>query len=238
MKHKNNFKDWIVFEDDNYLVINKPAFISTLADRKADLSVIDAARKYEAESSVCHRLDKETSGALLIAKNKDAYKHAAQQFADRTVMKTYHAVAGGIHEFEDKPIDKPLHVAPSGIVRVSYQKGKPSETIVTTLQKYKFHTLVACKPITGRMHQIRVHMASIEAPLVADIAYGGKHIYLSELKKKYKHKKEIEERPLISRVALHAFSLNFMDMQGHERYVECPYPKDFRLIINQLAKNC
>ncbi|MEN8247697.1 MAG: RNA pseudouridine synthase [Bacteroidota bacterium] len=237
MNRKIKFKDWIAFENDDYIVINKPAFMSTLADRKGEICVLDLSKDYCSDSSVCHRLDKETSGALLIAKSKDAYKHASKQFTERTVEKTYHAVAEGVHQFENEIIDKPLLIAPSGSVRISASKGKKSSTVVSSLEYYKFHTLVSCKPITGRMHQIRIHMASVGAPLMADLTYGGKHLYLSELKKKYKFKTEKEERPLMSRVALHAFSLKFIDLQGNEQYIECPYPKDFRVVLNQLAKN-
>lgn len=236
MPQKKNFKDWIVFEDDDYLVINKPPYVSTLEDRTGAASVLQLATEYHNGCQVCHRLDKETSGALLISKLSEAYKHANAQFADRTVGKTYHAVANGLHNLQNKEIDLALHVAASGSVRVS-RTGKPSTTFVTSLERFKQHTLVECKPVTGRMHQIRVHMAAIGAPLVADLAYGGTDLYLSSIKKKYKPKFEIEERPLMARVALHAFSLKFKDLKGTPQYIECPYPKDFLTVLSQLKKN-
>ena len=230
------FKDWLVFEDDDYLVINKPPYVSTLEDRTGAASILQLATAYNNGCQVCHRLDKETSGALLLSKHSDAYKHANAQFADRTIEKTYHAVADGLHNLQNKEIDLPLHVAASGSVRVS-RTGKPSTTFVTSLERFKYHTLVECKPVTGRMHQIRVHMAAIEAPLVADLAYGGTDLYLSSIKKKYKPKFEKEERPLMARVALHAFSLKFKDFKGNSQFIECPYPKDFQTVLTQLKKN-
>jgi len=233
---KKNFKDWIVFEDDDYLLINKPPYVSTLADRTGAASILELATEYFTGCQVCHRLDKETSGALLVSKHSAAYKHANAQFAERTVDKTYHAVANGLHNLQNKEIELALHVAASGSVRVS-RTGKPSTTFVTSLERFKQHTLVECKPVTGRMHQIRVHMAAIGAPLVADLAYGGADLYLSSIKNKYKPKFEKEERPLLARVALHAFSLKFKDLKGDHHYIECPYPKDFRTVLTQLKKN-
>lgn len=236
MHQKKIFKDWIVFEDDDYLVINKPPYVSTLEDRTGAASILELATEYFSGCQVCHRLDKETSGALLLSKHSEAYKHANAQFADRTIEKTYHAVANGLHNLQNNEIDLPLHVAASGSVRVS-RTGKPSTTFVTSLERFKYHTLVECKPVTGRMHQIRVHMAAIEAPLVADLAYGGTDLYLSSIKKKYKPKFEKEERPLLARVALHAFSLKYEDFNGNNQYIECPYPKDFQTVLTQLKKN-
>ena len=236
MQRKNNIKEWIVFEDDDYLVINKPPYVSTLEDRTGADSVLQLAREYHQDCQVCHRLDKETSGALLLSKHSEAYKHANAQFADRTIEKTYHAVADGLHNLDNEEINLELHVAASGFVRVS-RIGKYSVTFATSLARYKHHTLVECKPVTGRMHQIRVHMAAISAPLVADLTYGGKDLYLSSIKKKYKPKFEKEERPLMARVALHAFSLRFEDFKGNYQYIECPYPKDFQTVLTQLKKN-
>ena len=236
MSKYKDIREWIVLENDDYLVINKPPYVSTLADRAGAASVLELAKEYFSGCQVCHRLDKETSGALLISKNSEAYKHANSQFAERTVEKTYHAVADGIHELKELKIDKPLHSSASGKVKVS-NSGKPSATIVTTLKKYSRHSLVECKPVTGRMHQIRVHMSSIEAPLVADETYGGKQLLLSSIKKKYIPKNEIEERPLMARVALHAYSLKFTGLDGDILSIRCPYPKDFQTVLNQLEKN-
>ena len=237
MSQHKNFKDWIVFEDDDYLVINKPPYVSTLEDRTGAASVLDLAKAYNEGCQVCHRLDKETSGALLISKHSAAYKHANAQFAYRTIEKTYHAVADGLHTLSEKVIDLPLHVASSGAVRVNKKTGKISTTVVTSLKHYKYHTLVECKPLTGRMHQIRVHMAAIGAPLVADVVYGGKQLLLSSIKKKYKAKIEQDERPLLARVALHAFALKFKDFKDNIQEIACPYPKDFETVIKQLEKN-
>ena len=235
MKQNKNFKEWIIFENEDYLAINKPPYVATLEDRASPISVLKLAREYNSELRVCHRLDKETSGILLLAKSQDAYRNAALQFSDRQVNKTYHAVANGIHEFKNKTIELDLSVSSSGVVRV--KKGaKPSTTIVNTIEKYRHHSLLECKPVTGRTHQIRVHLAAVNAALVADAVYGGDDLFLSSLKKNYVSKTETEERPLMPRVALHAYSLSFLDMTGKDIMIECPYPKDIRTIITQLRK--
>jgi 23S rRNA pseudouridine955/2504/2580 synthase len=236
VQNNKHFKNWLVFEDDNFMVINKPPYVSTLEDRTGADSILQLAKEYYNGTQVCHRLDKETSGALLLSKNLEAYKHANAQFADRTIEKIYHAVADGIHYFADEKIDLALHVAASGLVRVR-RNGKESTTMATSIEQYKQHTLIECKPITGRMHQIRVHLAAIGAPLVADLTYGGKDLLLSSIKKKYKPKFEMEERPIMARVALHAYSLQFNNLDGKKNSIECPYPKDFQTVITQLKKN-
>jgi 23S rRNA pseudouridine955/2504/2580 synthase len=121
-------------------------------------------------------------------------------------------------------------------VRIDRRKGKIAETIFKTLKIYQKHTLVQCLPITGRMHQIRVHLQCLKAPIVCDPTYGGEYIYLSELKRKFNLKQGSEELPLIKRVALHAHGIRFNLLSGEEKTVVTPYPKDFEALIKQLDK--
>ncbi len=94
------FKDLIIHEDEDFIVINKPPYISTLDDRNDPRNILALAKDYCESAQVCHRLDKETSGCLVIAKNQEAYRHIAMQFEDRSVKKIYHAVVEGIHDFK------------------------------------------------------------------------------------------------------------------------------------------
>ena len=100
--NKLAFKDFIIFENEDYIVINKPPFVASLDERNADkkFSVLRMAKEYSADAQLCHRLDKETSGVLAIAKNPAAYRHLAMQFEHRQVTKRYHAVANGVHDFD------------------------------------------------------------------------------------------------------------------------------------------
>lgn len=233
---KMKLEDLIIWEDDNYIVINKPAFISTLADRNDSVNILSMAREYHEDAQVCHRLDKETTGALVIARNPEAYRHMSIQFENREVTKIYHAVADGIHDFNNREVERSILKLGNGSVRIDI-KGKEATTIFQTLKAYTAHTLIECRPITGRMHQIRVHLSSIEAPITGDEMYGGKPLYLSTIKRKYNLKKWTEEQPLIKRLALHAHSLTFKGLNGKELSIEAPYPKDFRVLTEQLDKN-
>lgn len=234
-----DFADLILFENEDYILVNKPAGVASLDERNADNpnSLLRLARAYTHDAQLCHRLDKETSGVLAIAKNPEAYRHLSMQFEHRQVSKRYHAVVDGCHRFEDVSVYLPILPLRDGMVKIDRQAGKIAETIVNTLAIYRDHTLVECEPITGRMHQIRIHMACLKAPIVADELYGGKPLYLSSLKRKFNLKKETEEQPLIKRVALHARSLYFTLLNGEPIQTTAPYPKDMEVLIKQLEKN-
>ncbi|EON76145.1 Ribosomal large subunit pseudouridine synthase D [Lunatimonas lonarensis] len=232
---KTDFNSLILFENDDLIVINKPPYMPTLEDRHEAQNILQLAKQYVADAQVCHRLDKETSGCLVIAKNPDAYRHMAMQFEDRSVEKIYHAVVDGIHDFKQTIADRNLYANNKGIVKVSID-GKPALTYFDTLKTYTRHTLVSCNPITGRMHQIRVHLSFLGAPICGDVLYGGKPAYLSQLKRKFNLKKGTEEEPLMQRVALHAQAITFRLMDESKITIEAPYPKDFAVLVKQLER--
>jgi 23S rRNA pseudouridine955/2504/2580 synthase len=234
-----NFKDLIIFENDDYILINKPPHIASLDERQADnsQSILRLAKEYADDAQLCHRLDKETSGVLAIAKNPAAYRHLSMQFEHRQLEKRYHAVVNGTHNFGMISVYLPIAMKRDGtMVAIDRQKGKEADTIFNTMKVYRNHTLVECMPITGRMHQIRIHLVCLKAPIVCDPTYGGEMIYLSDLKRKFNLKKETEEQPLIKRVALHAHSLTFRLLNEEIIKIEAPYPKDFEVLVKQLDK--
>ena len=235
---KLRFEELILFENDNYLVINKPAFISSLDDRNDEVNIMGLAKRYCPGAQLCHRLDKETSGAIAIAKNPDAYRGLSIQFEKREVTKEYHTVVDGIHSFRDLVIDAPILMSGKGTVRIDYQRGKSSITTVSTIKAFLAHTLLSCFPHSGRMHQIRIHLSHQRAPIIGDLVYGGRQFYLSSIKKNYHLKKGTEELPLIKRIALHAKKLEFKDLDGEDLVVNADYPKDFAVLLKQLEKNC
>lgn len=238
---KLNFESLIVFENDDYILINKPPRVASLDERtpdKSGQSILRLAKAYHADAQLGHRLDKETSGILAIAKNPEAYRHLAMQFEHREVAKRYHAVVNGLHDFDGISVYLPISPVKDGTaVRIDREKGKVAETIFNTLKAYKRHTLVECMPVTGRMHQIRVHLMCLKAPIVNDPTYGGEPILLSQIKRKFNLKQDTEEQPLIQRVALHAHSLTFALLNGDPMTFEAPYPKDFDTVVKQLEKN-
>ena len=237
---KLTFTDLIVFENDDYILINKPPHVASLDERTTDRSgqsIVRLAKAYHPDAQLAHRLDKETSGILAIAKNPEAYRHLAMQFEHREVTKRYHAVTNGVHDFDGISVYLPISPIKDGTaVRIDREKGKVAETIFNTLRAFRNTTLVECMPITGRMHQIRVHLMCLKAPIVNDATYGGKPIYLSDVKRKFNLKQGTEELPLIQRVALHAYSLTFTLLNGNEQTFVAPYPKDFAALVKQLEK--
>jgi 23S rRNA pseudouridine955/2504/2580 synthase len=234
---KTNFEDIILFEDHDYVVVNKPPFIATLEDRHDKVNLLALAREYTPDAQVCHRLDKDTSGALAIAKHPEAYRHLSMQFENRQVGKVYHAIVDGIHNFSDVLVDIPILKQDDGKAKISRRDGKPAQTHFTSLKSYRYHTLVECRPVTGRMHQIRIHLASQGASITGDDMYGGKPFLLSAIKKGYNLKKGTEEETFIKRMALHAFSLEFLDLAQRALKIDAPYPKDLQALIRQLEVN-
>lgn len=232
-----NLKELILWEDDDYFVVNKPPFVSTLQDRADPINLLALAKQYSDDAQACHRLDKDTSGAIAFAKNPEAYRHLSMQFENRQVDKVYHALADGIQNFKEELVDAPIVKMDDGIAKISKREGKPAQTYFTSLRSYRFHTLIECHPVTGRMHQIRVHLAFLKAPITGDEQYGGKPFFLSSVKRGFNLKKQTEEQPLINRMALHAYALKFTNLKGEKVEVVAPYPKDIQALIRQLELN-
>jgi 23S rRNA pseudouridine955/2504/2580 synthase len=233
-----SFKDLIIFEDDHHIVVNKPPFVASLDERggSGEVNILRLAKQYSADAQVCHRLDKETSGAIIIAKNPEAYRSVAMQFEKRKVKKTYHAVVDGQVTFDELFIDLPILNDGNKSVTIDRKEGKRAETIFNSIKFYRHYTLVECKPITGRMHQIRIHLATQRAAIAGDDMYRGKPVFLSSIKKGYRISKDDEELPIMKRFALHAKHLVFKGMDGEDITIEAPYPKDFATLIKLLDK--
>lgn len=234
---KYSVRDLILWEDNDFIAVNKPPFLSTLEDRSDPVNLLALVRDYCETAQACHRLDKDTSGIIVFAKNPEAYRHMSMQFEHRKVEKIYHAVVDGVHDFKQHLVDASILAAPDGIVKISKRDGKPAQTYFTTLVAYRQHSLIECRPITGRMHQIRIHLSLLNASITGDEQYGGKPLYLSAIKRGFNLKKNTEEEPLMKRMALHAKSLIFKSMKDEKLTLDAPYPKDFQALIRQLESN-
>ncbi len=235
---KLRLRDIIIYEDDSVLAINKPAHISSLHERfdSEQDSIIELVKAENENYSLCHRIDRETSGVLLISKNPESYRHIAMQFEKRTIDKVYHAIISASVNLDKLEVDLPLYTDSKRRTQVSKQKGKESLTEISTLKQYKHFTILACKPHTGRLHQIRVHAASQNLPLVCDTLYGGKIPYLNEVKKKVHLGKDEEKKAMMKRVALHAFSIKFNSLAKGDIEIHAPYPDDFSVMVKLLEK--
>jgi 23S rRNA pseudouridine955/2504/2580 synthase/23S rRNA pseudouridine1911/1915/1917 synthase len=185
-----------------------------------------------------HRLDKDTSGVAVFAKNETTHKQLSQLFEGREVEKYYQGLALGKLAEPKGTIDAPImeHPVKKGLM-VTNKKGKASQTDYEVLETFRFFSWIQFQIHTGRTHQIRIHMKHLGHPIVCDESYGdGKPILLSSLKKKFKlSKKEEEERPILARLALHSHRLKFM-LNEKEFDFEAPLPKDLRACLQQLRK--
>jgi RluA family pseudouridine synthase len=235
-KERFILNDAILYRDQDYVLINKPPFISTLEDRNDQSNILSIVRETFPDAQVGHRLDKDTSGVLAIALNPEAYRHLSMQLEHREVTKIYHAIVSGNPKFNDEKVNAPILKQADGRVKIS-RDGKQAETWFTTIRSFRGLSLVECRPVTGRMHQIRIHLSLLGTSIAGDEMYGGKPVFLSGLKRSYNLKKETVEEPIMKRMALHAFSLEFLGLDGKEVKVEAPYPKDFRVLLKQLKEN-
>lgn len=235
----HKFYDWIIYEDDYLLVINKPKGISSLSERNDPHSGLLelAKKKLQIDLHLCHRLDKMTTGVLIFAKNLDVYKKISLQFQKKQVKKIYWALVSGVHYFENHRINLPLTIK-SKRVKVDFENGKKAITIVDTIYNFRNYTLVECQPITGRTHQVRIHLSLVRSPIIGDFEYGGTDLFLSEIKKGYKHSKNADhELSLNHSYLLHAKSIELTHPATNQVIkLEAELPKNFKLCLDLLKK--
>jgi len=238
---KNPEKIEYIYEDDDIIVLIKPAGVLTIPDRynKNLQNLRTILKEKYGDIFVVHRLDKDTSGIMVFAKNAEAHKHLNTQFENATVVKIYHCVVAGIVNDDEMEIDIPLMTDPANPGKtIPSARGKQSLTMVKVLKRFRIATLVKCLLVTGRHHQIRAHLASVGHPLLVDPTYGKSNEFkLSYIKRRYNLKKNEIEKPLIARVTMHSKLLGFIHPVTNEPMeFETEYPKDFAALLQILEK--
>jgi 23S rRNA pseudouridine1911/1915/1917 synthase len=205
----------IIYQNSDIIVINKPAGASVTKDRSRRPQLTDLLSKQIGDEAtlklrLVHRLDKDTSGVMLLAKNHQAQRLFADWFYQRKVKKTYLAIVKGVVIDESGTINAPIGHSKKNpeLMIIDPRHGKESITQWRLLADFGLAALLAVTPLTGRTHQIRVHLASVDLPLAIDPLYGSNMPFmLSEFKKDYRLGKFQEEKPLMERLTLHAYQL-------------------------------
>ncbi|MFO0794376.1 MAG: RluA family pseudouridine synthase [Candidatus Brocadiaceae bacterium] len=237
----------IVYEDDYLMLINKPydmvvhpagghpsgTLVNGLAFHCQNLSQANGPLK----AGIVHRLDRDTSGIMLVIKSDAVHSHIAMQFEKRYVKKEYIAVVEGVIAFDSDEINLPIgrHQIDRLKMAVRHDIGKEAVSIYEVIERFRGYTLVKIMPKTGRTHQIRVHMRAIGHPVVADATYSKQDTYyLSDLVQKDKVPGEI---PLIERQALHAHKIEFFHpIQNKKMEFKVDLPPDIELLVKTLRE--
>ncbi len=235
----------ILYEDEDLIILNKqPDLIVHPCRGNTRGTLVNALVHYSDQLSsglgefrpgIVHRLDRDTSGVMVVTRNEGAQWRVAKQFEQREVDKTYLAIVHGTPELHADKIDAPLGVHPA--IREKYairpEIGKPAVTFYEVLEAFRGFSLLKLTPHTGRTHQIRVHLSYIKHPIVADDMYGGKLVYPWQLA----DAEPAIEEPVISRVALHAHTLEFTHPTTGERVkFEAPLPADMQHLLDLLRQ--
>jgi RluA family pseudouridine synthase len=229
----------IIYQDENVLVVNKLPGMLVIPDRNVyENKTLVGILKNQLKQKllVIHIIDRDTSGVLIFAKNPETHRNISVQFENSKVRKKYIALLSGVLEENKGTINKPIIISGRN-ARVDIA-GKESVTDFKVLENFHSYTLVSALPLTDRRHQVRIHFLSLGHPLAIDGEYGILDpIFLSSFKRGYKIKKDKTEKPLISRLTLHAAALTLtLPGSSEEKTFEATLAKDFEVVVKQLCK--
>ncbi len=236
----------IIHEDEHLIVVNKPpamvvhpakghwsgTLASALAFRFQKLSQIGGA----ARPGIVHRLDRDTSGVLVVAKDDQTHASLASQFADRSVRKEYFALTSGVPDRQRDMIDQPIGDHPRmrerKAIRAGHTSSREAKTFFEVVERFRGFAAICVKPRTGRTHQIRLHLKHIGCPVLCDRLYGGRAVLLES-----GLHKESADTPVLSRMALHAHRLTLLHPATRETLTfEAPIPEDIQTALAALRR--
>lgn len=239
----------VLFEDDGLVVVNKPPGMVVHPARGHWSGTLTSALAYRFQSlsdvggptrpGIVHRLDRDTSGAIVIAKTNAVHTHLGQQFHDRLVQKEYFAITAGKMDRDRDVIEASIGRHPyqrdKMAIRENHETSKPANTFYEVISRHGRFTQVRLRPKTGRTHQLRVHLAHIGCPIICDRLYAGHcEITSSELQGKVRAP---GEPVVLTRQALHAKVLTFTNPQsGKEMSFEAPLPDDLQSVVDLLEQ--
>jgi RluA family pseudouridine synthase len=236
----------IIYQDDDIIVVNKPSGMSVTKDRSGDAKLGDIlgkqfSRQLHGELRLVHRLDKATSGVMVLAKNIEAQTRFTDYFRNRLVKKTYLTLVIGKPPGKQGRIEVPLtqRDKKGGLMCIASKKGKESLTHWKLLADFGSVALLSVSPVTGRTHQIRVHLPYIGLPLAIDPLYGNtRPLYLSDFKTDYRLARDQTEKPLIDRLTLHAYQIQFSEpVRNQPDCFIAAIDKKFAATIKMLTKH-
>ena len=233
----------IIHEDSEIIVVNKPPGISVTADRSGTedlLPILTRQLQPKEELRPVHRLDKSTSGAMIIAKTPEAQSQYASWFEKRIIKKKFLALVTGYVARKTRTIKTPIAHSRKNprIMILDSKRGTPCLTHYKLLADFGLVALLAVVPETIRTHQIRIHLASVNLPLTIDPLYGGtRPILLSDIKPGYIHKREKPESPLIERLTLHAYQLEVPTENAPSAIYIAKMEKKFTATVKMLTKH-
>jgi RluA family pseudouridine synthase len=243
----------ILFNDEHCLVVAKPAGVPVIPERHRDVATIRDLVEGGGELGVVHRLDRETSGCLILTRSREAMRRLEQQFTARRVEKRYLALARGRLDWGEHLAD--MWIGPArgranrmrALSRAQREANprapsKEARTEYRAIEAFPGLVLVRARPRTGRTHQVRVHLAAAGLPIVADPLYSaGKDqgLFLSEFKPGYRPKSGQPEKPLLGRLGLHAEAITFLPPGREEQVtVTAPLPADMHRALARLRHFC
>lgn len=235
----------IIFENNNFLILNKPAGLlvhPTEADEPNTLTSwlhakypeIEAVGEYQYRGGIIHRLDKDVSGIMVVAKNDQAFYHLKDQFKDRKVKKIYTALVYGRFDQEEGEINLPIGRNKEGQFVAHPRQGKEkflakdkvAKTKYKVLESVKNYSLLEIQILTGRTHQIRIHLSAIGHPILGDLIYKPKKKFLQILRRKIK---VIDP----DRIFLHSTKIGFNDLKNQWQEFESPLPEKLTHFLNE-----